>query len=828
MKALKIENQSIKTLVEIFIVALAYFITGKLGTLLAVPPGYATPIWAPSGIALAAVLLFGNRVWPGIFLGSCLVNLGTTFSAVSGALVFKPLILTAVVGLGASAQAVLGAYLICRFIGFPNPLDREKDILLFLLLGGPASCILNATVSVTTLSIAGVIPFANYGFNWGTWWIGDSIGVMLLAPMLVMIFMGRRKFVLIPFGVTFFLVILAFVYANMYEKARIHNNFLRRSETLAKAVQIKTENDLNLLYTLRTFLYNASMSDNKKFRDYTRQLFASSYPEIEGFFWQPNTGGLITAFKVTDRHRFFTLISNRSTHEAKKSALREGKLVIAETPRKNAVIAFLPFYDRFLHSVETEEQKNRKAFIAMIVNPGLIIQSAIEPLDRDGIDIQLLDRDNGALIASNLWQEPNANPRAGENLQKPGELWQTSFALGGRSHYLRFSEGQAYLIAHHSWLAWTVLLVGFLFTILFGAFLMLITGHTSKVESLVADRTASLRTSEAKLRSVLQSAEEAIFISDEDGKIISWNPAAEKSFGYSGFEIIGKPVSTIIPSSVLNASKLPAEIDGIRKDGSRIPIELYLSSWLVDKKKYTSGFIRDITERKKVDQMKNDVIGFASHQLKTPLAQIKNLTENMLSGLSGKLADKQETYVRLLRDVSTRNLRLITDLFDVSKINTGALVTDIQAVALRKIVDSMLADYAWVAEKKKLSLSVNEESPNVTVYADFQKTAEALRNVFENAARLTEEGSITLTISRDSRWGIVEIKDTGPGMPKSVESKIFSQELIFSAFPAGEEGRTGLGLYIAKNFMQLQGGDISVRSKLGEGSVFTFRLPLAV
>ncbi len=108
----------------------------------------------------------------------------------------------------------------------------------------------------------------------------------------------------------------------------------------------------------------------------------------------------------------------------------------------------------------------------------------------------------------------------------------------------------------------------------------------------------------------------------------------------------------------------------------------------------------------------------------------------------------------------------------------------------------------------------------------FKKTVEAMRNVVENAVRFTAQGAITITIKKEGDFGITEVADTGPGIDASVLSKLFSKELVLSGRPAGKGEGTGLGLYIAKSFMQLQQSDISFRSKPGTGSTFVFKLPL--
>src|SRR5437867_9700079 len=161
-------------------VAAGYFVAGKLALLLAIPPGYATAVWPAAGIALAGVLVWGNGVWPGILLGSFFVNIGASFDPTA---IWKSIAVAAGIGAGAAMQAVAGAFLVRRYVGVPHPLDSERSVLKFLGLGGPVSCLVNATVAVSCLVLAGIIPLGNAAFSWWTWWVGDTIGVVIFAPL---------------------------------------------------------------------------------------------------------------------------------------------------------------------------------------------------------------------------------------------------------------------------------------------------------------------------------------------------------------------------------------------------------------------------------------------------------------------------------------------------------------------------------------------------------------------------------------------------------------------------------------------------------------------
>jgi PAS domain S-box-containing protein len=211
-------------LVQVFGLAAANYVAGRLGLLLALPPGFATAVWPPAGIALACVLLFGYRVWPGIWLGSFCLNVWIALDTTPAATLSRSVALAASIALGSSLQAVAGAYLVRRSVGFPTPLDRGHDIARFLVLGGPASCLVGATWGVTTLAAGGLLARAEWFFSAWTWWVGDTIGVLTLTP-LVLIAAGepravwRRRWasVGLPLGLTFAAAVVLFVSARTWE-----------------------------------------------------------------------------------------------------------------------------------------------------------------------------------------------------------------------------------------------------------------------------------------------------------------------------------------------------------------------------------------------------------------------------------------------------------------------------------------------------------------------------------------------------------------------------------------------------------------------------------
>lgn len=174
---------------EVIALAALYFLAARLGLLLAIPGGHITPVWPPSGIALAAVLLRGRRVWPGIWLGSFAANIWDFYGGPMN--LATELGVSATFGIGASVAAVLGGHLLRHFVGGRNPLERVRDVSAFMALGGVVSCLVSATLGVSAMCLAGFAPWSGYGQMWLTWWLGDTAGVFVVTPLLL-IWRGAR------------------------------------------------------------------------------------------------------------------------------------------------------------------------------------------------------------------------------------------------------------------------------------------------------------------------------------------------------------------------------------------------------------------------------------------------------------------------------------------------------------------------------------------------------------------------------------------------------------------------------------------------------------
>jgi PAS domain S-box-containing protein len=172
---------------KLALLAAVYYLTAKFGQSIAIPPGYATMIWPPSGIALGALLAHGRRLAPGVFLGSLLINLDIAQVWSAGGFTGIKLLGSALIAGGSTLQALAGHWLVRRWFGLPLRLERVSEVIRLFAIAGPLACLIAATVGVTSLYLLGVFTRAELLPNWLSWWVGDVFGIVVFLPLVMAI-----------------------------------------------------------------------------------------------------------------------------------------------------------------------------------------------------------------------------------------------------------------------------------------------------------------------------------------------------------------------------------------------------------------------------------------------------------------------------------------------------------------------------------------------------------------------------------------------------------------------------------------------------------------
>ncbi len=233
-------------------------------------------------------------------------------------------------------------------------------------------------------------------------------------------------------------------------------------------------------------------------------------------------------------------------------------------------------------------------------------------------------------------------------------------------------------------------------------------------------------------------------------------------------------------------------------------------------------------ELKRLDKAKTEFISIASHQLRTPLTAIKGYLSLIQEGSYGKFSPKMKRPIDNIYISSERLIKLVNDLLNISRLEAGKIKLKIEKLSLEDIIDSVVEELKNLAEKKKLTIIWERpEEPLPQIMADRENIRQVVLNLIDNAIRYTQEGKVTVECSADKNVYRMKVKDTGEGMNKEELSKLFKR---FSRGSGGQrtwtEG-TGLGLYIAKKFVDMYKGNLWAESRgKGKGSAFYLELPI--
>ena len=252
--------------------ALIYVLAAKLALLLAIPPGYASPLYPPAGLALAAVLVYGRQALPGLLLGSLLLNLPLAGSARGLSPMLAPW-LPLVPALGATLQAALGAWLVTRRVQQPLTLSEPRDIARFFLYGALLSCCVNASVSTLALAWAGVVPTEALALTWWTWWGGDALGVLIATPVALTLiglprddWRHRRTTVALPLLVSTALLALATVMIGRGDLQRAQGGFERDANAAAASLRFQIHDALQALQAMEGLFVGSELVTAEEFK----------------------------------------------------------------------------------------------------------------------------------------------------------------------------------------------------------------------------------------------------------------------------------------------------------------------------------------------------------------------------------------------------------------------------------------------------------------------------------------------------------------------------------------------------------------------------------
>lgn len=343
---------------------------------------------------------------------------------------------------------------------------------------------------------------------------------------------------------------------------------------------------------------------------------------------------------------------------------------------------------------------------------------------------------------------------------------------------------------------------------------------------------AEMRASNALLSTILETAIDGILTIRTDGTIASSNSAASTLFGRETVEIVGSNISELIssqsgqPLAIATLVGKATEAKGRRSAAESFPLELAVGEMEVGGERVFTATIRDISARKLVDAMKDEFVSTVSHELRTPLTSVHGSLRLIASGITGPLSAEAEELIEIALNNSHRLIRLVNDILDLEKSQTGTISLDLVDTTISHLVDRSLEATSGLARDYQVSVE-RETHTNAIVRADPERFVQILTNLVSNALKFSEpHGTVRIRCSMPSHDLLrVEVIDTGVGIPREHHERIFQRFHQVDGSDSRGRGGTGLGLPIAKMLTELHEGRIGVRDTPGGGSTLWIEVP---
>lgn len=768
--------------VILLVLAGCYFAASKFGFTMAFEAEQVTLVWPPTGIALAAVLLLGYGMWPGVILGAFLANVTTNV----------PMAAALGIAVGNTLEALAGAWMLRRFVGFRSNLGYLKDVLGLVLFSAIVSTMISATIGVTSLSLGGVQPWSAYQSLWFTWWLGDAAGALIVTPVL--------------------LVWLSRPYV---------------------AWQSRHFAEGTLLATVLVMM-------------------------CFGIFTEPSVIGIRGSAFIYLIFPFIILAALRFG--------QRGTTIVTLTAAAIAIWATLHGLGPFMVGSVTQNLALLQIFMGVVAVTGLLLSAAISERNEAGKAqarmAAMIESSEDAIIGIDLQGIINFWNAAAERLfgYRAAEVIGRSIMVyiplelqGEEKNILeRLRRGEH--IEHYE----TVRVaknrrkidVSLTASPIRDAMGNII--GVSKVARNISERKWAaeiLRESEERFRLMADTAPVLIWMAGTDKKCAYFNKPwldftgrnIEQELGDGWTEGVHPDDLAQCFDTYVNAfdARRPFEMEYRLRHASG---EYH---WIMDygTPRFTpqgefAGYIGsciDITRRKEAeealresDRRKDEFLATLAHELRNPLAPLKNALHILKQPKSEKT--RRNEALTIMGHQLQQMVRLVDDLLDVSRISHGKIELRKKRITFAEAIDMALETAKPLIEANGHTLTLDIPKTTSWLDADLTRLAQVFANLLGNAAKYTKPGGkISLKAEVEDQMLVVTICDTGIGIPPEMLSKIFDMFTQVDASIERTHGGLGIGLTLVKKLVELHGGTVEASSRgLHQGSEFVVRLPFVM
>jgi PAS domain S-box-containing protein len=796
------QNQNLTTFTRMVILIALYFVGGLIGKETSFLSGSVALVWPPAGIALAAILLFGYRFWPGVALGAIL------FSFMNG----MPLgFFTLGTAIGNTMGAIVCAYLLEKFIAFDNAMERTRDVTGYIGLACFLGTTVNAAFNVVSLIYSGTVAWDNLFSATLVWWVPNALAGLVVAPFIItwatpsairwngkliteaiICGAGLVGGTLISFNSWFVYGIQNYPLAYLpfpflvWGALRFGQRGATAGTLLVSALAI-----YSLLQGIGPFVTNTETDSLMLIGSYIGILAVTN---------------MLLAAAAAERRA-----AERAVSESEKRfrAVVEDQTDLICRFKPDGLLTFVnEAFCRF-HGKRAEELLGTNFFQTLSEEDAAIPLSYINSLPPDEPVVSFDHRLHGPDKVE-VWHQYRVR-----------RLFQEK---GGTRE--------------------------------FQAVIQDITQRKRSEEAL--------RASEEKYRSLIDHIPDVVWTADANRDLIyiSGNVAKVLGYGFEELLDLGRQfwMDRIHPE---DAARVGQAYQKLFSDGKKFDVEYRVCRkdgewiWLHNRALVTrpsggimcaDGIFKDITQRRQAEAAiqqtkdaaeaanlaKSQFLANMSHELRTPLNAIIGFSEILSDRTFGDLNDRQLKYSNNILNSGRHLLQLINDILDLAKVEAGRVELMRNTFSVAKVLPEVQTIVKTLANKKNISLEFELVPDLPALFADEAKFKQVMYNLLSNAIKFTPDGGkvfVTASIHNANGSGSflqIAVADTGIGIKKNDQERVFNEfEQVDSSYGRQQQG-TGLGLALTKRLIEMHGGRIWVESEgvEGKGSTFTFLIPI--
>lgn len=823
--------------------AAAYLITARLGFLVAFTAEQVTTVWAPTGIALAAFLLWGRTLWPAVWLGAFAANFGTD----------APWWAAAAIAGGNTLEGLVAVSGLRRLRGFDPSLSRVSDVGAFIVVAALLSTAISATVGVATLAAASVQPWTRFPELWFAWWLGDALGALVVAPAVLTL--ARRR----PGRST----------RDLFETCC----FVIGAAVLTQLVFGRVFESVNRQHPLEYVIFCVVIVAAMRVRQPATALVVLAVSAVT--IW--NTVHGAGPFAGTPLHQSLVLLQVFMGVLAGTGLLLAAAIVERMTSERRRAAAYAA------GEVLTGAPDLAQAAPA-------ILRTLCDNLRWQAGTLWVVDHGASELRPLAVWPAPGTRmdgfvaatqeARFAAGVGLPGRVWRSGEAawIEDVVHDVNFPRAAfARAAGVHGAFAFPIRLehdvLGVIecFTSAVAApdpdLLRTMTTVGSQVGQFIGRKRGDLEVLEGRRRTgaILDAALDAIIGMDHLGVITEFNPAAERTFGYARDQVVGRELADlIIPMELRDRHRqglaryletgegpfIGRRIDtvGYHADGRQFPVEVSITRVPGETPPRFTGFVRDVTSRVQAEgerellleresaarrdaetanRAKDDFLATLSHELRTPLNAIVGWTRMLQEDRLDP--DTTKRALQVIDRNAQLQVQLVSDILDVSRIITGGLKLDVRPVDLGSVIGEALDSVQPAADAKKIQIRSRLAASARMTDGDPQRLQQVVWNLVANAVKFTHPGGtveVDLLDDGENDGILIRVRDDGPGIDPAFLPHVFERFRQADASASRQHSGLGLGLAIVRHLVELHGGRVRAESPgPGKGSTMTVALP---